>query len=240
MSKFSAQKIKTSCNTCGLSDLCLPAGLEQSDMDKLEESVNRSRPIHKGDVIFEMGNKFDSVYAIRSGTAKLIRLTETGDEQIIGFYLPGELLGLDAIENGQYKCTAVAMETLTYCAFPFDRLATLSQVIPGLQQQIFRLMSKELSSENEMLLSICNKNAEARVATFLISLSQRFQNLGYSSSEFNLSMSRQEIATYLGLTMETVSRIISKFQKQGILKTERKMVTISENERLHQICNGTA
>lgn len=237
MSNFDSHKIKTSCSSCGLSELCLPAGLEKSDLDKLENTVNRSNPLQKGEAIFRKGDPLKYLYVVRSGTAKLIRVTQAGEEQILGFYFPGELLGFDAIEHGEYQCTAVALETMTYCAFPFSRLEELSQLIPGLQHQMFRLMSREISIENEMLLSICNKKADERVATFLLGLSERFHNLGYSAKEFSLSMSRQEIATYLGITIETVSRILSRFQKENIISTNRKFVIIEDTGRLKQLSN---
>ncbi len=232
MAKYDTQKIKTTCSTCGLFDLCLPAGLEKLDLDRLENAISRSNPVQKGEVIFHMGDPFNSLYAVRSGTAKLVRVHETGEEQILGFYISGELLGFDAIEEKQYKSTAVALETMSYCAFPFSRVEELSQLIPGLQHQIFRLMSKKLSIENDMLLSICNQKADERVATFLLGMSERFHKLGYSAREFKLSMSRQEIAVYLGLTIETVSRIISRFQKEKILTIHRKSIVIEDREGL--------
>lgn len=238
MSLLEHKKVKVSCDDCGLYDLCLPAGLDSNDLDKLEQTVKRSQAIQKGEFIFRHGEPLKSLYAVRSGTIKLIRDTDQGEEQILGFYFPGELLGLDAIESSMHRCSAVALETSSFCAFPYIRLEELGRDIPGLQQQMLRLMSKELVLENEMLLSICNKKADERVATFLLNLSQRFERLGYSSSQFKLSMSRQEIATYLGLTIETVSRIISRFQKDGILTTERKQVMIEDMTRLQNLCVG--
>lgn len=238
MSEFKAKKIKTSCSACGLLDLCLPAGLEKADLEKLENSISRATPVQKDEIIFYMGEPLKNLYAVRSGSAKLVRTMESGEEQILGFYLPGELLGLDAIEDNQYKCTAIALETMSYCAFPFARVEELSQLIPGLQHQMFRLMSKKLSLENDVLLSISNQKADERVATFLLGISERFHNLGYSAREFRLSMSRQEIAVYLGLTIETVSRIISKMQKNKILTIHRKSVAIDDMDGLKQLCHG--
>lgn len=238
MSLHEHKKLKVKCDDCGLYDICLPAGLESDDLDKLERTVKRSQAIQKGDYIFRIDDPLKSLYAVRSGTVKLVRDTDEGDEQILGFYFPGELLGFDAIESNMHRCSAIALETSSFCAFPYNRLEELGQAIPGLQHQMLRLMSKELVLENEMLLSICNKKADERVATFLLNLSQRFSRLGYSASQFKLSMSRQEIATYLGLTIETVSRIISRFQKDGILATERKQVIIEDMERLRKLCVG--
>ena len=238
MPSFDLKKIKVSCSNCSLSELCLPAGLDKNSLEKLENAVNRSNPVQKGQSIFHMGDSFTSLFAIRSGSAKLIRTTESGEEQIIGFYLPGELLGLDAIEDDIHKCSAIALETMTYCSFPFSRLEELGQIIPGLQHQMFRLMSKELSSENEMLLSISNKKADERIATFLMNISQRYRSLGYSSTDLKLAMSRQEIGNYLGLTIETVSRIISRFQNENIISTNRKHVQIENKTKLEQLCTG--
>lgn len=238
MANFDIKKVKVACSDCSLSKICLPAGLDQESLQTLENTVSRSTPIKKGESVFNMGDPFKLLYAIRSGSVKLVRHTEEGDEQIIGFYLPGELLGLDAIENDEHKCSAIALETLTYCSFPFSRLEELSQMIPGLQHQLFRLMSKELGNENEMLLSINNKKADQRVATFIGNISTRYHSLGYSSTEFSLAMSRQEIASYLGLTIETISRIFSRFQNEDVIVADRKLITIKDKNRLQEICKG--
>ena len=238
MSGFDLKKIKVSCSNCSLSEICLPAGLDKDSLLKLESTVNRSKPVQKGQTIFSIGEEFKSLYAVSSGTIKLVNITDKGEEQIIGFYLPGELFGLDAIEDNFHKCSAVALETMSYCSIPFSKLEELCNTIPSLQRQMFRLMSKELKKENQMLLSINNKNAEEKVATFILNISERYGSLGYSDSEFKLAMSRQEIGNYLGLTIETISRVLSRFQSKNIIATDRKQITILNKDELKALCIG--
>jgi CRP/FNR family transcriptional regulator, anaerobic regulatory protein len=221
-----------------LHELCLPRGLKVEDLEQLESVVKRSHPLQGGDYLFRAGDALNNLYAVRSGSIKLFLVDKNGVDQILGFYFPGEILGLDAIDSKKHLCTAIAMETSSYCAFPFTHLADICSRVPELQNQMFRMMSRELTYENELLLTIGKKNAEERLATFLLSLSNRFQRLGYSSKEFKLAMSRQEIANYLGLTIETVSRILSRFQKEQIIDVARKQINIKNHEVLHKISSG--
>lgn len=232
-------KIKASCANCNMQELCLPRGLNPEDLSKLEHVVKGSRPIQKGQHIFRINDPFESFYAIRSGSVKSYIIDENGDEQIIGFYFPGEILGFDAIESHQHTCSAVAMETSTFCSLPYDKLTDICHEIPDLQNQLFRLLSRELTNENKLLLSINRRSAEERIATFLISLSTRFKKMGYSEREYNLPMSRQEIGNYLGLTIETVSRFLSRFQSNGLITINRKAIRIDDLEALHDICDGS-
>ena len=231
-------KIRASCANCNMQELCLPRGLSSTDLEKLELVVKGSRPIHKGKHIFRINDPFECFYAIRSGSVKSYIIDEQGEEQIIGFYFPGEILGFDAIEQEQHSSSAVAMETSTFCALPYDKLSDICHEIPDLQNQLFRLLSRELSKENKLLLSINRRSAEERIATFLISLSSRFKKMGYSEREYNLPMSRQEIGNYLGLTIETVSRFLSRFQSNGLITINRKAIRIDDLQALHAICDG--
>ncbi len=231
-------KIKVSCADCNLHELCLPRGLELKDLEQLEKVIKRTHPLQIGDYLFRAGQELQYIYALRSGSIKLNLMDEQGNDQILGFYFPGEILGLDAIDNKRHLCSAVALETSSYCAFPFSDLSEICQSVPGLQNQLLRLMSRELTHENELLLMIGTKNAEERLATFLISLSSRFHRLGYSAREIKLSMSRQEIANYLGLTIETVSRIMSRFQREELISVDRKQVNIKNPDVLRLISSG--
>lgn len=208
------------------------------DLERLEKVVRRTHPLHSGDFLFHSGEEFRYIYALRSGSVKLVLIDEHGNDQIIGFYFPGEILGLDAIDKKKHVCSAIALETSSYCAFPFAHITEICHSVPELQNQMFRLMSRELTYENELLLTIGKKNAEERLATFLITLSSRFQRLGYSSKELKLSMSRQEIANYLGLTIETVSRIMSRFQKEELISLNRKQVNIKNIDELKHLSSG--
>jgi CRP/FNR family transcriptional regulator, anaerobic regulatory protein len=231
-------KIKATCSSCNLQELCLPRGLSSENMDKLDHVIKGSRPIQKNKHIFRGEDVFEAFYAVRSGSIKVYTLNESGEEQIIGFYFPGEILGFDAIEEHKHTCSAVALETTTVCSIPYNKLNEISSKIPELQDQILRLMSREITKENKLLLSINKRSAEERIATFLVSLSSRFHKLGYSSKEFNLPMSRQDIGNYLGLTIETVSRLFTKFQKNGLVKVDKKTVVIKDMQTLHSICDG--
>ena len=232
-------KLKLSCEECSLHELCLPRGLSGDDLDKLDEIVARTQPIHKGDVLFRAGDKFNGIFSVRTGCMKLATSTEEGDEQIVGFYLPGEIIGLDGIEKEIHTCTAVALDTSSLCFIGFNHLTDVCKQIPTLSEQIFRVMGRELSHEHDLLLTVTKKHADGRIATFLLSLSNRFKVLGYSETEFRLPMSRSEIGNYLGLTFETVSRCLSKFQKQGLIEINHKYITILDLEAMHAVCNET-
>ena len=230
--------LKKSCADCSLHELCLPRGLDRQALAQLEKVVKRTYALHKGEYLFRTGDNFKYIYALRSGSMKLHLLDMQGNNQVLGFYFPGEILGLDAIDKRKHLCNAEALETASYCAFPFSSLSEMCLTVPDLQRQIFRLMSRELTYENELLLTIGKKGAEERLATFLITLSGRFQQLGYSAVEIKLSMARQEIASYLGLTIETVSRLFGRFQRAGLIDVKRKHVHIKNIEALRNISSG--
>ncbi len=238
MQTVDIQKFKASCENCNLAELCLPHGLNIDEMAELEELVKQNRPLHKGDHLFRAGDALSSLYAVRSGSIKLFTNSDDGDEQIIGFYLPGEIVGLDGFDNLIHSCSAVALETSSLCNFPYTQLMDICKTIPALQDQMFRLMGREISHENRLLLTIGKKNAEERIATFLISLSVRFHQLGFSAEEFKLSMSRQEIGNYLGLTIETVSRTFSRFQKSNHIAINNKHIQIINRDAIKKACGG--
>ena len=231
-------KIKVSCSNCSLSELCLPRGMGQGALEKLDEIIKRSSPLQKGEVLFREGDKFRGIYAVRSGLVKVFATAGDGEEQIIGFFLPGEMLGLDAIETQEHACNAVALETSSYCAIPFLELSEICREVPELQNQLFKIMSRELSIENKMLLTLGKKNSEEKVATFLLTISTRYHKLGFSANEFKLSMSRQEIGNYLGITFETVSRVIGRLQRNGIIKVNRKAIKILDMVALKNLVTG--
>lgn len=233
-------KIKISCENCNLSELCLPRGLGREDLEKLDEIAKRTRPLHKGDVLFRNGDEFKALYAVRSGCVKITTASDTGDEQVLGFYLPGEIVGLDGVDNKRHSCTAVALETSSLCGFPYNNLTEICRRVPALNEQLYSILGRELSYENQLLLTITKKNAEERMATFLTSLSARYHRLGYSSTEFKLSMSRSEIGNYLGMTIETVSRTLSNFQKQKLIEIEHKHIRIKDLDALQNLCNPGA
>jgi len=235
---FDISKFKVSCGDCSLAELCLPRGMKREDLEELEKIIKRVRPLQRGEYLYHSGDKFQQIYAVRSGAIKAYKTTEDGNEQILGFYLPGELLGLDAIDKSEHVCSTVALETSSFCAIPFSRLEELCHKLTGLQHQMYRLMSRELTNENESMLLLGRKSAEEKIATFLINLSSRLHSLGYSATEFRLPMSRQEIGNYLGLTVETVSRIFSRLQKELLISIDRKLIKILDLDALHYMCSG--
>lgn len=224
--------LKTACKSCSLHDLCLPLGLNLDDIDRLDEIVKRSRPLHKGEYLFNSGETFTSIFAVRSGSIKTFSESEQGDEQITGLYLPGELIGLDAIHDGEHPCSAIALETTSLCELPFNSLEDLSGKIPELHHQLFRVMSKEIAGDQSLLMLMAQKSADERLAAFLVNLSSRLKARNFSETEFNLTMSRKDIGNYLGLTIETISRTFSRFQSDGLLSTQRKYVNI---HKLHEL-----
>lgn len=238
MAAVQLHKIRASCSNCNLAELCLPRGLNAAELEQLVKLVRQTRPLQRGDHIFRNGDRFSSLYAVRSGSIKLFTYSDDGEEQIIGFYLPGELVGLDGFETDYHSCCAVALETTSVCQFPCSQLTDVCQTIPALQDQMFRLMGREISQENRLLLTIGKKSADERIATFLSSLSSRFKQLGFSATEFKLSMSRQEIGNYLGLTIETVSRIFSRLQKKGVIEINNKFVRIVDRKALGDLCGA--
>ncbi len=231
-------RFRVTCSNCNLSELCLPRGINKKNLGKLASAVRQSSVYEPGEFLFRAGDEFKSLTAIRTGTTKLFIVDENGEEQILGFYFPGEILGLDAIETDRHTCNAVALETSSYCSFPYGHLDELCKSIPELRIQMFKFMSRELSLENKLLLTLNKRNAEEKLATFLITLSERFKRLGYSATDYKLAMSRQDIGNYLGLTIETVSRVLSRFNKDGLIISERKLIRIIDYDRLKSLCNS--
>ncbi|MES9965215.1 MAG: fumarate/nitrate reduction transcriptional regulator Fnr [Candidatus Sedimenticola sp. 20ELBAFRAG] len=235
---ISFENIKVACKNCSLVTLCLPMGLEPDDVEKLDEIVKRNRPLHRGDHLFREGDKFHSLFVVKTGSVKTYAPSEDGGEQVLGFHLPGELIGLDAIEKEQHHCSAKVLETSAVCEIPFTNLEQLSSQVPSLQHQMYRLLSREIGHDEDMLTLLGKRSAEERLAAFLLSLSERFKRRGFSASDFYLSMSRHEIGNYLGLAVETVSRLFTRFQDEGLLKVERKHIQLLDFERLNCVVQG--
>lgn len=220
------------CQNCSISELCLPFSLNDKELNTLDEIIDRKRPFHKGDKIFTDGQKMHALYAIRSGTFKTFTVNEQGEEQITGFHLAGDLLGFDAIADAEHKSFAQALETSMICEIPYDNLDTLSNTMPKLKKQILRLMSNEIRTDQKMLTLLNRKNAEQRVATFLVNLSKRYHARGLSAAEFRLTMTRSDIGNYVGLTVETISRLLNRFHKSGLIKVDGKLIIILDIEGL--------
>lgn len=223
-----AKKFEVKCQSCSISRLCLPVMLAKTDIEQLDAIVQRSRPLRKGEHLFSGGDDFESVFAIRSGSLKSYTISEDGIEQVTGFHLPGEIVGLDAINGGRHPSFAKALETAAVCAIPFEKLEPLARQMPGLQQQLFKVMSQEIHEDQELMMLLNKKSADERLAAFLINLSQRFGRRGLSSAQFRLTMTRSDIGNYLGLAVETVSRLLTKFQQSDYILVKDKEIIIKE------------
>lgn len=235
---ISLETLRVACKNCALSVLCLPMGLTPEDVERLDDIVKRTRPLHRGDFLFRDGDRFRSLYVVKTGSLKTFAPSPEGGEQVLGFHLPGEIIGLDAIDKGSHACSARVLETSAICEIPFARLVELTTSIPSLQHQMFRLLSKEIGSDSELLLLLGKKSAEERLATFLLSMSRRLAKRGLSASDFYLSMSRHDIGNYLGLAVETVSRLFTRFQDDGLMRVDRKHIELFDLEALESIVNG--
>lgn len=228
-------KERVGCKTCNLSNLCLPVGLCDGDVEKLDSIVQRYTPYHRGDLLYKQGDRFSGLYIVKSGSVKAFTEDSEGIEHVVGFFLPGEIIGLEAIHSGRHNCTVSVLETTAACEVPFEQLEHLTTEVPGLQHQLLRLLSKEVHNDCGMVALLGNNSAEQRVAAFLVSLSTRYHSRGLSSYEFNLSMSRADIASYLGLAVETVSRTFSRFQERNMLRAERKNIRIDDIDALTKV-----
>lgn len=229
------------CQTCSLSSLCLPVSLQKDEVEKLDNIIEKSRPLHKGDLLFRQGEPLKSIYALRAGSVKTFTVTHDGEEQINGFYFPGELVGLAAIDEGEYPMSAKMMETTTVCEIPYERLDELLGQMPELRRSMMRTMGREIRDDQQMMMLLSRKTAEQRIATFLLKLSSRYQARGYSATQFRLSMSRNEIGNYLGLAVETVSRIFTRFASSGMVRVEGKEIELLDLAALNEAsgdCHG--
>lgn len=231
---------QVSCGNCRLSSICLPLALESDDIQQLDDIIQRSKPLQKGQHLYREGDEFESVYAVRSGTLKAYKTTDDGREQVTGFYFPGEILGMDGISKNAHASSAKTLETSSVCEIPFASLSKLSALMPNLQRHFFQLMSREIT-EDQVLITLLSKNsADERVAALLLSISSRNARRKLSATHFRLPMSRVDIGNYLGLTVETVSRVLSRMHKLDILRVDNKEIEILDMTGMRNIANLTA
>ena len=229
------RKFSVTCSSCNIREMCLPAGLGAEDMARIEGIVYARRRVKRGETLFNAGDDFASIYAIRSGFFKTTVLDGEGREQVTGFCMGGELLGLDGLGGGRYNGTAVALEDSEACVLPFALVEELSRDIRTLQRQLHAVLSREIVRDHGVMMLLGSMRAEERLATFLLNLSRRFVRRGYSSSDFHLRMTREEIGSYLGLKLETVSRLFSAFQKDGLIDVQQKHVHIRDIAGLERL-----
>lgn len=233
--RLEISQLKIKCSDCSLRELCLPIGLGPPEMQQLDELVKTRRKLKRGEYLYRSSQPFHALYAIRLGFFKTYDSSPDGREQITGFYMAGELLGMDAISTDSHSCDAVALEDSELCEIPFTALEQLSREIPMLQRQFHRIMSREIMREHGLMMLLGNMNADERVATFLLNLSQRFKERGYSERRFNLRMTRSDIGMYLGLKLETVSRTLSKFRDDGIIYIDNRDLEIRDLAALRRL-----
>jgi len=224
-----------SCTSCSLNQLCIPFTLDESELRTLDDIIERKKPFHKGDFLFEAETPLKSLFAVRSGSFKSYLVDDEGVEQITGFHLPGDIVGFDALSKLNHPTFSQALETSMVCEIPFTTVDELSDTMPNLRGQINRLMSTEISQDQNMLMLLNRRSADERLAAFLLSLSDRFGKRNLSRSAFRLTMTRGEIGNYLGLTVETVSRIFSKFQKADYINVDGKFIEILNPEALRAV-----
>jgi len=228
-------KFPTRCSSCGLRELCLPCGLSGQEADRVDELIYTRRRMRRGESLYRAGDEFSSLYAVRSGFFKTLQTLEDGRDQVTGFYMSGEIIGLDGIGPEVHMLNAVALEDSEVCVIPYSRLESLGRDMQAVRHQFHKVMSREIVREHGVMLLLGTMRAEERLATFLLNLSQRFTARGYSASEFNLRMTREEIGSYLGLKLETVSRAFSRFQEDGLISVQQKHIHILDVAGLRKV-----
>jgi len=230
--------IKVACSNCNLRELCMPLGLSEIEMERVDEVVATRRKVLRGENLFRHGDKFHALFAIRTGFFKTRISAEDGRDQVTGFQMAGEIIGLDGIVSDHHTCDAVALEDAEVCVMPFDRIEELSREITSLQRHVHKIMSREIVRENGVMLLLGSMRAEERLAAFLLNLVQRLHARGFSQTELVLRMTREEIGSYLGLKLETVSRTFSKFVDDGLVEVKQRHVRILNSEGLQHIVNS--
>jgi CRP/FNR family transcriptional regulator len=235
MSEATAARMKVACSNCNLRELCMPMGLQAHDLDRIDALVATRRKVKRGAMLFRTGDAFTSLYAIRTGFFKTCVAAEDGRDQVTGFQMAGEIVGLDGIVQDKHTCDAVALEDSEVCVMPFEQISELSREVGALQRHLHRIMSREIVREHGVMLLLGTMRAEERVAAFLLNLMQRLQARGFSGSELVLRMTRQEIGNYLGLTLETVSRTFSSFAEAGLVEVQYRHLKILDPARLRSL-----
>ena len=232
---MNSTSIKVACSNCNLRELCMPLGLNESEMERVDEVVATRRKVARGDNLFRNGDKFNALYAIRTGFFKTRISAEDGRDQVTGFQMAGEIIGLDGIVSDHHTCDATALEDSEVCVINYEHLEQLSREIIGFQRHIHKILSREILSDHGVMLLLGSMRAEARVATFLINLVQRLHARGFSSSELVLRMTREDIGSYLGMKIETVSRTFSKLIEEGVIEVKQRHVRILNKEALKRL-----
>jgi CRP/FNR family transcriptional regulator len=232
---ISIRDLRTHCATCGIRELCLPVGLDPDEMKQVDALVATRTRLKRGETLYRAGEPFHALYAIRLGSIKSTLLAEDGREQVAGYHMQGDLVGLDGIGAGHHECDAIAVEDAEVCVLPFDRIEELARGVPALQHNLHRFLSKEISRDHNLMLVLGSMRAEERLALFLLNLAERHRRRGYSSTEYVLRLTRKEIGAYLGLKLETVSRLFSRFQEERLIRVQGRSVKLLDPAALKRV-----
>lgn len=231
-------QLRRSCASCALSELCLPAGIDGDDLKRLDDTIRDKRTLDPGEALYRQGGQFHALYVVRSGSLRTFVEDASGNVQVLGFHLPGELVGMDALANDHHASQAEALERSSICELPYERLNLLMTRMPSLQRQLMRVVSREVAAEHQHMVVMGRQPAQERMAIFLRSLSDRYARLQRDGGTLNLSMSRYDIASYLGLAVETVSRLFTRMEEAGILAVSRREITILRPDLLEAMCSS--
>lgn len=231
-------QLKVSCASCGLSDLCLPRGVDKVTLEQLDDAVDRIDPLPRSTSIFRQGEPLFALYAVRAGSVRSTHVGADGNEQVLGFHYPGDLLGLDALDGNVHQVTIDTLERTHLCALPINTLDNVLESVPPLRRQLLRIMSRNHAQDHHHLELMGRKAATSRVAGWLLSVSKRLHAHGYESDQLSLSMSRSDLGNYLGLAIETVSRTLSRLQADGIIEVSGRSVTLLDKQRLTEAADG--
>ncbi len=236
-SSFDNNKVK--CDSCSLVNVCLPSGLSSHEMSLLEGSIDKTTKINKKETLFKANQVINGIYAVKSGALKTSISNRDGQEQILEFHLPGDMLGFDAFNQGIHTCNATALEDTLLCKIPMDTFDNLCGQLPGLRRELRHQVGKEIAHNQSLLLSLGQQQTDERLATFLLKMSDHYKLRGFSSNEFVIPMPRQDLSNYLGMAVETLSRIISRMTEAGLIKIDRRVVTIMDLEKLQSLAHSS-
>jgi len=237
MKTMNHETFKIACANCNMRELCMPIGLTQDELERIDGVIGARRKVKRGETLFHNGEKFTHLYAIRTGFFKTCITSEDGRDQVTGFQMAGEIIGLDGIVNDAHTCDAIALEDAESCALPFGQIENLSREVNALQHHVHKIMSREIVREHGVMLLLGSMRAEERLAAFLLNLAQRLHSRGFSQSELVLRMTREEIGSYLGLKLETISRTFSRFVEDNIVEVKQRHVRILNTQALQEIVN---
>lgn len=230
--------LKRGCAQCSLQELCLPAGIDRAELQQLEDIVKRKRPVEPGERLFRQGDPMGAVFVARDGAFKTVLVNEDGEEQVLGFHLPGELIGLDAMGSGAHRCEAIALTRANVCEVPFGELGNVASRVPGLQRQLMRVIGQSVGRDQDHRELLVRRQASERIALFLHGLSERMQKIGEAGDRLKLPMSREDIARFLGLALETVSRGFTRLQEDGVISVHGRKIGILDMAELDRLAHG--